>query len=348
LAKIARTDQAQTKRDILRHLSSIIATCTTNELLVYRFFFFLIEVQQLIASKTKKNSGKQADEETKLSGLKKFLFSSFGTTPAKFLAMERLESLIEENPDLNLWVLSLYLFTLDLLVIICFFQEFVKLNTGCSDDAVETLVRMDIERITALLYHVRRNSTSDVPAVINGNTLRMLAALPAAFNALNITVDERGTCVLPIDVILASKSFGKKLWFWVVFAQLLVAHEHDSICGGESICDVLFAEPSEDDAAQLRANGLWIAATSIPKAQLNRYNATLRNGTVEPNFKTFNPIFVMETTCEHLLDDDNRLKIGDEVKDNNIRVTSVHGSSLRIVHWLLFHTSIPSSNLFFG
>ncbi len=50
-------------------------------------------------------AGKEADEDTKLSELKKFLFSSFCTSPAKFLAMERLEILIADYPDLNLWVL---------------------------------------------------------------------------------------------------------------------------------------------------------------------------------------------------------------------------------------------------
>jgi hypothetical protein len=229
------------------------------------------------------------------------------------------------------------------------FQEFIKLNTGCSDDAVETLVRMDLDRIKTLLFHVRKHSTVEVPAIINGNTLRMLAALPAAFNELNITVDEKGTCVLPIEVILASKSFGNKLWYWVVFAQLLIAHEHDSLCGGEGTCDKLFAEPSEDEAAQLRANGLWIAATNVPKAQANRFRESLRTGKVDPNFKTFNPIFVMETTCETLLDDNNRLKIGDEVKSNNVSVTPIPGSSLRLVHWLLFfiYTSKPSLNRFY-
>jgi hypothetical protein len=203
--------------------------------------------------------------------LKDFLYKAFDTNSINVLAMKRLNTLIAENADIDLWVpLIFHTIVLNCLVNYVFYQDFIKKNTNCSDDAFSTVARMKIDRIRLMVAEVRKRymprshqqyhtNTTTTPrsAVLTGTSLRLIASLPPAFSRMNMTVNEEGKVVLPIEAILASKTSGKKIWYWVLFAQLHYLHEHDVTC--QENCQVDWIDPADDEVQARLTNGVWIA-----------------------------------------------------------------------------------------
>ncbi len=92
--------------------------------------------------------------------------------------------------------------------------------------------------------------------------MRILAALPPAFTAYNVTTDQKGNVILPIDGMLGSRinidtGF---CYVWVIFSPLATVHTCDSNCPPN--CDQMFDDPSPEDYATQMSEGVFLGVHS--------------------------------------------------------------------------------------
>ena len=131
---------------------------------------------------------------------------------------------------------------------------------------------MNIDRIRLMVEEVRRRymprarshqqshantTTIHRDAILTGPSLRLIASLPPDFSRMNMTVNSDGKVVLPIEAILASKTSGKKVWYWVLFAHMHTLHIHGLNCSAD--CEEQWDDPADDDDQAKLTRGVWVA-----------------------------------------------------------------------------------------
>ena len=141
----------------------------------------------------------------------------------------------------------------------------MKAHTNMNEDTVATMMRMDISRIRfrTIVEAVKLMSTSRKTTIISWTTMRILAALPPAFTAYNVTTDLKGNVILPVDAMLGSRinidtGF---CYIWVIFAPLATEHTCDSNCVPD--CDEEFDDPSPEAYAFQMSEGVFLGVHSI-------------------------------------------------------------------------------------